>query len=286
MAASSPGAGAPSDEAPGAGSRDPQRAFAAMGEPTRYRILEVLAGSPATVGGVAEAIGALQPQTTKHLQALEGAGLITIHRLGRRRVASLNRSSFTMLAAHLGEWAQTGADDDALQTYEQAIASEQADPGQDRSMSLGAVIPGPVDAVWRAWTDARIASRWWAPPHFEVRELAIAPEPGAPIRFALGEPGGATYRSEGRVLDADPGRRLVFALAPVDPTGAPMFDAVHTVSLSGDDAATTVELRIEATGVRPGAVEAIAGLEPGWTQLLAALAGLFADGSGDGVVRP
>lgn len=136
VAASSPGAGAPSDEAPGAGSRDPQRAFAAMGEPTRYRILEVLAGSPATVGGVAEAIGALQPQTTKHLQVLEGAGLITIHRLGRRRVASLNRSSFTMLAAHLGEWAQTGQDDDALQTYEQAIAREQADPGQDRSMSL------------------------------------------------------------------------------------------------------------------------------------------------------
>lgn len=272
---------ATADAGPGAGSPDPQRAFAAMGEPTRYRILEVLAASPATVGGVAEAIGALQPQTTKHLQALEAAGLITIHRLGRRRVASLNRSSFAMLAAHLGRWAQTGPDDDALQAYEQAVVHAQADPGQDRSVTLRAAIPGPVDAVWCAWTDPQIAGRWWAPPHFEVRELAIAPEQGAPIRFTLGEPGGATYRSEGSVIESDPGRSLVFALAPVDETGAPMFDAVHTVSFSGDDATTTVELRIEATGVKPNAVEAIAGLEPGWTQLLAALAALFTDGSAD-----
>ena len=281
MAATSPGADAPSDDTTGAGAPDPQRAFAAMGEPTRYRILEVLAASPATVGGVAEAIGALQPQTTKHLQALEAAGLIAIHRLGRRRVASLNRSSFAMLAAHIGGWAQTGPDDDALQTYEQAIAHVQADPGQDRNVTLRAAIPGPVDAVWRAWTDPQIAGRWWAPPHFEVRELAIAPEQGAPVRFTLGEPGGATYRSEGSVIESDPGRSFVFALAPVDETGAPMFDAVHTVSFSSDDATTTVELRIEATGVKPDAVEAIAGLEPGWTQLLAALAALFGDGSAD-----
>lgn len=268
------------DRGPGGGS-DPQRAFAAMGEPTRYRILEVLAASPATVGGVAEAIGALQPQTTKHLQALEAAGLITIHRLGRRRVASLNRSSFAMLAAHLGGWAQTGPDDDALQAYDQAIVQTQADPGQDRSVTLRAAIHGPVDAVWRAWTDPQIAARWWAPPLFDVRELAIAPEPGAPIRFTLGEPGGAIYRSEGSVLETDPGRSLVFALAPVDETGAPMFDAVHTVSFSGDDAATTVELHIEATAVQPGAVAAVAGLEPGWTQLLAALAAHFGAGSVD-----
>ena len=186
-----------------------------------------------------------------------------------------------MLAAHIGGWAQTGPDDDALQTYEQAIVQAHADPGQDRRVSLHAAIPAPVDAVWRAWTDPQIAGRWWAPPHFEVRELAIAPEQGAPIRFTLGEPGGATYRSEGSVIESDPGRSLVFALAPVDETGAPMFDAVHTVSFSGDDAATTVELRIEATGVKPDAVEAIAGLEPGWTQLLAALAALFTDGAVD-----
>lgn len=269
------------DGAPSA-APDPQRAFAAMGEPTRYRILEVLAQSASTVGSVAEAIGALQPQTTKHLQALEAAGLITVHKLGRRRVASLDRRAFAALAAHLGGWTGADPDADALAAYERAIAGEAADPGRSRVVALRTRVPAPAEAVWQAWTDPQLACRWWAPPHFEVRELALAAEPGAPIRFALGEAGGAVYRSVGRVLEADPGRRLQFALAPVDEAGEALFDAVHTVELNGTGAETTVDLRIEATGVREGAAEAIAGLEPGWTQLLASLAALFAAGSVDG----
>ncbi|KJL30529.1 metalloregulator ArsR/SmtB family transcription factor [Microbacterium azadirachtae] len=281
-ASSSPVPGAGADDTPGAGSPAPQRAFAAMGEPTRYRILEVLAESASTVGGVADAIGALQPQTTKHLQALEAAGLIRVHKLGRRRVASLDRPAFAALAAHLGGWAQPDPDADALQAYEQAIAREAGEPGRSRVVSLRAVVAAPAEAVWRAWTDPRIAGRWWAPPHFDVHELVLGAEEGSPIRFALGEPGGAVYRSAGRVLEADRGRRLVFALAPVDEDGEALFDAVHTVELTGTDAETVVALRIEATGVREGAAEAIAGLEPGWTQLLEALTAYLDGGSEDG----
>ncbi|GAB6859415.1 metalloregulator ArsR/SmtB family transcription factor [Microbacterium xylanilyticum] len=272
------------------GDPDPQRAFAAMGEPTRYRILEVLAQNASTVGGVAEAIGALQPQTTKHLQALEAAGLITVHKLGRRRVAQLDRAAFAALSAHLGAWSRDDADDDALAAYAQGIAREDADPGRARALTLRTGVPASADAVWRAWTDPRQAARWWAPSHFEVRELEIAPESGAPIRFALGEPGGATYRSEGRVLEVEPCRRLVFALAPLDEAGQALFDAVYSVELddegasiasSGDGAATAVALRIDVDGVRAGAAEAVAGLEPGWTQLFSGLTALFAGGSAD-----
>ena len=290
------GAGAGPDPALAAdrrgGDPDPQRAFAAMGEPTRYRILEVLAQNASTVGGVAEAIGALQPQTTKHLQALEAAGLITVHKLGRRRVAQLDRAAFAALSAHLGAWSRHDADDDALAAYAQGIAREDADPGRARTLSLRTGVPASADAVWRAWTDPRQAARWWAPSHFEVRELEIAPESGAPIRFALGEPGGATYRSEGRVLEVEPGRRLVFALAPLDEAGQALFDAVYTVELDGQEAGgaaesgsgiagTAVALRIDVDGVRAGAAEAVAGLEPGWTQLLSGLTALFAGGSAD-----
>ena len=260
------------------GSADPQRAFAAMGEPTRFRILEVLAASASTVGGVAEAIGALQPQTTKHLQVLEAAGLVTIHKLGRRRVVSLDRAAFASLATWLGGWAQADRDDQALQAYGRAIAQEEATPGGARAFSLRAEVGADIDAVWRAWTDPTSAARWWAPPHFDVRELSIAPEAGAQIRFALGEPGGATYRSEGRVIEVDPGRRLVFALAPVDEAGEALFAAVHTVELRAAGDTTVVDLRIEADGLRSGAVEAIAGLEQGWTQLLQGLTALFDDG--------
>src|SRR3954468_17293448 len=94
---------------------DPQHAFAAMGEPSRFRILEVLSANARTVVGVAEATNALQPQTTKHLQVLEAAGLIVIHKLGRRRVARLDRAAFAALSAHLAAWAVPDPDDDALE---------------------------------------------------------------------------------------------------------------------------------------------------------------------------
>jgi predicted transcriptional regulator len=48
-----------------------QAALAVVGEPTRFRILQLLAEGPCTVGEVATGIGALQPQTTKHLHALD-----------------------------------------------------------------------------------------------------------------------------------------------------------------------------------------------------------------------
>lgn len=255
---------------------DPQRAFATIGEPTRFRILEMLAAEARTVSGVAEAIGALQPQTTKHLQTLEAAGLITIHKLGRRRVASLDRSAFASLSRWLLGWAQPSGDDEALRAYGRAIGQEDSAPAGARVISLRTEVRAPVGTVWRAWTDPGAAARWWAPPHFHVRELSIGPQANAPIRLALDEPGSVTYLSEGRVIEADPGRRLVFALAPVDETGEALFDAVHAVELRAQGDVTVVDLRIEVDGVRSGASEAVAGLEPGWTQLLRALSALFA----------
>ena len=43
---------------------DVQGVLQAIGEPTRFRIIELLATRPHAVGEVAEALGALQPQTT------------------------------------------------------------------------------------------------------------------------------------------------------------------------------------------------------------------------------
>ena len=68
----------------------------------------------------------------------------------------------------------------------------------------------------------------------------------------------------------EPGRRLVFELAPVDAAGEPLFHAVHTLELASGDT-TDLTLQIEVTHVRPDAAAAVAGLEPGWAQLLDAL---------------
>jgi DNA-binding transcriptional ArsR family regulator len=55
----------------------------ALGEPTRVRILGVLARGELTVGHIADAIGSRQSTASKHLQILFNAGLVN-----RRRSAS------------------------------------------------------------------------------------------------------------------------------------------------------------------------------------------------------
>ncbi|WOP18465.1 SRPBCC domain-containing protein [Raineyella sp. LH-20] len=251
---------------------DIQRALYTAGEPTRFRILELLATRPHTVGEVADALGALQPQTTKHLQALEAARIIRVHRLGRRRVARLDRETLAHLATYFHGLAAPDPDDSVLDDYQDAIAREMARPsGQNAGpvLHFERVLPASAEDVWRAWTDPQQAAAWWAPRHFRVTAFELEPSAGAPIRIILREGDGAEYASRGQVVDARPGR-LVFTLAPVDSAGEPLFHALHTLTITGTDPAT-VTLLIEVSDVRTDAASAIAGLEPGWRQLLDAL---------------
>jgi uncharacterized protein YndB with AHSA1/START domain/DNA-binding transcriptional ArsR family regulator len=248
---------------------DVQRALAALSEPTRFRIVSLLADRACTVSEVQEAIGARQPQTTKHIQALEAAGVIRVHRLGRRRVARLHRDTMEQLGAYFSTLSASAPDDAALDGYEQAIHREHRGEGP-RSLTFERTLPASANRVWAAWTDPAIAARWWAPRHFDVDELALDPTPGAPVRLVLRE-GSARYASEGRMLEAEAPRRLVFTLAPVDDDGAPLFHARHTVVLDGAGDRTRLTLSLEVAEVGEGAASAVAGLEPGWSQLLDAL---------------
>ncbi|CAM3299169.1 metalloregulator ArsR/SmtB family transcription factor [Tsukamurella hominis] len=252
-----------------------QRALAAVAEPTRFRIVGLLAEHPRTVSDVQAAIGARQPQTTKHLQVLEAAGVVRVHKLGRRRVARIDRAMMRRLAEYFAALAVTGEDDTALERYAFAIAAEDRGEGI-RAVALDRVVDAPIERVWAAWTDPECAATWWAPRHFAVEDVAVAPTPGAPVRLVLREGGGARYVSEGQVVEAAAPRRLVFTLAPVDADGVPYFAARHTVVLSGG-AATTLALTIHVTDVREGAAPMVAGLEPGWGQLLDALAAMVVE---------
>ena len=57
----------------------------ALADPARWRLVALLAERPRPVGVLAELAGARQPQTTKHLQTLERAGVVTSQRSGQRR---------------------------------------------------------------------------------------------------------------------------------------------------------------------------------------------------------
>ncbi|RDV45699.1 hypothetical protein DOE76_04320 [Leifsonia sp. ku-ls] len=243
---------------------DLQQALAAIGEPTRFRILTLLASGPRTVGEVAAELGALQPQTTKHLQVLEAVGVIVVERLGRRRLARLDRDALRELAEWLGALASATADDDALQRYAAAVRSA----GATADILLERTVAASPEAVWRAWTDPVEAARWWAPRHFAVVRASVAARAGAAVELVLREGDGAEYASAGLVRSVEAGRRIVFELSPLDEAGRPFFEVVVDAGLEPSGDGTALRVHITAAGADAAAAAMVAGLEPGWSQQL------------------
>jgi len=65
------------------------RAFHALADPTRRRIVERLAHGDHPVMEIAREFSISQPAITKHLDALERAGIIGRRRAGRQRICFL-----------------------------------------------------------------------------------------------------------------------------------------------------------------------------------------------------
>ena len=65
--------------------------FKALGEPTRLRILKLLAVKDLCVCDLEEIMQASQPRISQHLKVLKHANLVNERRDGQRRVCSLNR---------------------------------------------------------------------------------------------------------------------------------------------------------------------------------------------------
>lgn len=242
----------------------------ALAEPNRLRIVELLADAPRTVGEVATALGVRQPQVSKHLQTLERAGIVAVYPLGRRRVCALRRGMLDQLARWADRLAVPGPDDAALARYRAAIASSDLSPVRvHRAVAVNRT------AVWRAFTDPTLATRWWHPRHFTVVAFRLDPHRGGAVQLILREGDGAEHHARGRVLTIDRPRQLSFTLDPLDHAGDPLFGARHDLQLSvSADGGTEIQLTVTPSDVTNGAQAAVAGLGIGWEQLLDNLAAL------------
>jgi uncharacterized protein YndB with AHSA1/START domain/DNA-binding transcriptional ArsR family regulator len=251
-----------------------QRLLAAIAEPTRFEIVRLLAASPRTIGELAERTGARQPQVTRHIQALSGAGLVAVHALGRRRVVALEHERLRELADRLAAIAVATPSDEALAQYARAIATEGAmvAAGEtERTIELSIEVAAPAATVWRAWTDAEVVRRWWAPEHFVVAQATVEPWVGGRYEITLREGDGALHRAAGDVLALDPVRRLEVEVSPLGPDGVPLFRAVHEVTLEDRRTSTAVGLTVQLVGVGQEGAAAAAGVKLGWQQTLAGL---------------
>lgn len=77
--------------------------LAALAQPTRLGIVELLREGPLPVGDIAQRLGLGQPQTSKHLKVLSEAGLVEVQAEANRRLYSLRTDRFQ----ELEQWVQT-----------------------------------------------------------------------------------------------------------------------------------------------------------------------------------
>ncbi len=77
------------------------KALEALADPTRLRMIELLARRERSAGELAGEFSISQPGVSKHLRVLREAGLVQVHEDGRRRVYSLDPAPLDELEAWL-----------------------------------------------------------------------------------------------------------------------------------------------------------------------------------------
>jgi DNA-binding transcriptional ArsR family regulator len=63
--------------------------FAALAEPNRYRIVELLRSGPRAVNDIGDRLHLNQPQVSKHLRVLKEAGLVDVQPRAQQRLYEL-----------------------------------------------------------------------------------------------------------------------------------------------------------------------------------------------------
>ncbi|HEX6651736.1 MAG TPA: metalloregulator ArsR/SmtB family transcription factor [Thermoleophilaceae bacterium] len=98
-------------------------AFAAVSEPARRQILELLRERERPVGDLVEHLQLSQPGVSKHLRVLREAGLVRVRRDGKRRWYGLRAEPLAELDAWLAPYRELWAG--RLDALEQHLDQEE-----------------------------------------------------------------------------------------------------------------------------------------------------------------
>lgn len=85
-------------------------ALSAAAEPTRRRILQLLAPQPRTVGEIAAEFTVTRSAISQHLLLLEEVGLVTAEKVGRQRIYAVRPAGLRELQAEIDRFWTTELD--------------------------------------------------------------------------------------------------------------------------------------------------------------------------------
>ena len=263
----------------------------ALADPARWRLVGLLAERPRPVGVLAQLAGARQPQTTKHLQTLERAGVVSSQRSGQRRIYSLRSAPLRELAAALNGLADTadrvGGPQETFHRYglnvqAERLAAEDAGWADGRTFAFHRSLDGSPEAVWRHLTEPALLADWWTPDDLRVSGLVFEARPGGRIALEYRDAEDAdgsdvvVGRAEGVVDDVVPGERLSYRSSPVLPDGSVAFTSHVDLALRPTASGTELDVLFRITDSTVDSADFIAGIELGFGQSLDKLAATIA----------
>jgi DNA-binding transcriptional ArsR family regulator len=113
-----------------------QNGLAALGDPTRLAIFEMLGNSPRAVNELAAGLPVSRPAVSQHLRVLKNARLVRDRREGTRRIYELNPEGLALLRDHFAElW------DQALSSFkkfaEEEYKKEKEHEARNRTRGAG-----------------------------------------------------------------------------------------------------------------------------------------------------
>lgn len=80
--------------------------FAALAEPNRFRIVELLRAGPCPVNDIGDRLQLNQPQVSKHLRVLKQAGLVDVQPRAQQRLYTLRAQPLRELDEWLARYRQ------------------------------------------------------------------------------------------------------------------------------------------------------------------------------------
>ena len=81
--------------------------FAALAEPNRFRIVELLRSGACSVNEIGERLALNQPQVSKHLRVLREVGAVEVREEGRQRLYRLNGPALKPIHDWVKEYERT-----------------------------------------------------------------------------------------------------------------------------------------------------------------------------------
>jgi DNA-binding transcriptional ArsR family regulator len=107
--------------------------FAALAEPHRFRIVELLRSGPRPVNDIGERLRLNQPQVSKHLRVLKDAGLVDVTPRAQQRVYELRADTLRQMHEWLEQYRRVWEDQfEELDELIEELKDKEASDGRQR----------------------------------------------------------------------------------------------------------------------------------------------------------